>query len=334
MHPLALLLLVFGSLTQFPTPTASLVEVASTSAGPLTVWLEDSGAVQANGQLVTSGAERIGVASHGDYALVVWTQADGSVMAARRRPDGTAAGVVRRIGSNASGPLAVVDADDRYFVAWMGSLGEVYGAIVSTIGLPIVPAMPITTQSSSHIDEIAVAASAEGFAVVWHDLLARQVFATTVRASGVPVSMTPLLVTDDGGFPDVASDGEGFFVVWGIGTVSARTLSLEGELGRVRTVTVGTAPRVAWDGFAYSIAFLREVRPRPATVLQALMMLRISEYGTYVELLQPASIIFPRAWDVDARGGRLDLVFSGSAGVSVHSATVGEPRTRVRAVRY
>ena len=334
MRLLALLLLTFGPPTQHTTQTAAFVEVASTPAGPLAVWLEESGAVRANGHLVGDGAVRIGVATLDDFVLVVWTQADGSVMARRRRADGTEAGVARRIGSNASGPVAVTGAGDRYFIAWAGTLGQIYGAIVTSLGVPIVPAMPITTQSASPtIIELAVAASGDGFAAVWHDFDAREVFAITLTASGTPVSMTPMLV-GGGAFPSIASDGSNFFIVWSTDeTVFGRTLTAERELGRVRTVTAGIAPRIAWDGFAYALAFARLVFPRPGFAFHQLMTMRTSAYGTYVESVTPTNVLLPRVYDVDARPGRFDFGYV-SDGVWTRNAPVGEPRTRFRFVRH
>jgi hypothetical protein len=61
--------------------------------------------------------------------------------------------------------------------------------------------------------------------------------------------------------------------------------------------------------------------------------MRVTEYGTYVERAESGTVLFPRDFDVNARGGRLDLAYS-AGGVAVQSATVGEPRTRVRAVRH
>ncbi|HEX6094846.1 MAG TPA: hypothetical protein VF432_00875 [Thermoanaerobaculia bacterium] len=343
MRPLTLAALVFlalsaladpfGPPTQLSETSAPRVEVASTSAGPLVVWLDDSGVLRANGRTVASAAVRVATASVGDTALVVWTQADGSVWARRLSPDGSSSGVVRKIGSSAAGPVAVAAADGRYFVAWPGLLGQIYAAIVSPLGGPIVPAMPVTAQSGSTIGEIAAAASADGFAVVWHDLEARDVFATTLDTNGVPVSMTPLLVSDDGGFPDVASDGTTFLIVWGLGTIHARTLTVDGDLGRTRTVTLGVAPRIAWDGLAYSMAYVHQVYPRPGFSFQQLTAMRLTSYGTYVERLSPANTLMPRIYDVDARSGRFDLGHSVNS-VWVQSAMVGEPRTRVRAMRH
>src|SRR5215213_4272862 len=87
----------FGPPTQFTTASAGYVAVASTITGPLAVWREDSGVVRANGQLVTEQATRMATASLGHFALVVWTEPDGSVQAMRRQPDGTFAGDMRRI---------------------------------------------------------------------------------------------------------------------------------------------------------------------------------------------------------------------------------------------
>lgn len=320
---------------QLEQASAADAEVTATAEGPLAIWIDDGGEMRANGRFVTAAAVRGAVASFGDYALVVWTQADGAVMAKRVRPDGVTAGVIRNIGSNATGPVAIAAASGRYFVTWGGTLGEVYAAIVSEVGNPLVPAMPVTTQSPSGIGEIAAAASENGFAAVWHVWSERKVFAITVAESGVPSSMTPLLVSDDGLFPDITSNGDSFFTAWmdGNGLLRARTLTVERELGRVRSLGVGQAPRITWDGFAYIVAFAREVQPRPGFSFPVLFVTRVNAYGGVVEPLGEVGVILPRTWDVDARGGRVHLVVSSNE-VTLRSATMREPRPRIRVLRH
>jgi hypothetical protein len=322
-----------GPAVHYDDPNAALVAVASTPAGPLAVWRDVNGTVKANGNVVTTSSARIAAASIGNFALVVWTEADGDVMAARRNADGSAAGVARRVGMHATGPVAIAGMTDRYFVAWPGDFGAIYGAIVNTIGLPMIPAMPITTQSSANVTEIAAAAASAGFAAVWHDVPARKVHAITVNENGSPVSMDPLLLSDDGALPDVASNGEVFLGVWGAGTIESRTFTIDRTLGIVHKVTEGAAPKVAWDGTAFGIAFARTVNPRPGFSFPQLFAMRITIYGTYVEQFAPVSSLLPGDWDMGAIPGRLDLVHS-SNGVWVESATVHAPRSRMRAMRH
>jgi hypothetical protein len=141
--------------------------------------------------------------------------------------------------------------------------------------------------------------------------------------------MTPLVLSADSGFPDVTSDGNVFFAAWGVGTIHARTLTVDRELGRVRTVTQGSAPRVAWDGSAYGMAFVRAVSPRPGFSFPVLMAIRVTVHGAFIEQLSPENPILPRGWDVNAVPGRLDLI-AGTGGVTVQSAIVREPRPRQR----
>ena len=325
----------FETPTQLSPTSAADAEVTATAEGPLAIWIDGDGEMRANGRFVTDAAVRGAVASFGDYALVVWTQADGAVMAKRVRPDGVTAGLVRRIGSNATGPVAIAAASDRYFVTWGGTLGEVYAAIVSDVGSALVPAMPMTTQSPSMIDEIAAAASEDGFAAVWHVWSERKVFAITAAESGVPTSMTLLLVSEDGLFPDITSNGDSFFTALmdGYGMLRARTLTVERDLGRVRWLGVGMAPRISWDGFAYVVAFAREVHPRPGFAFPVLFVTRVNAYGGVIETLTQAAALLPRTWDVDAGGGRVHLVVSSNE-VTLRSATVREPRPRMRVLRH
>ncbi|HEV7241326.1 MAG TPA: hypothetical protein VGQ36_18990 [Thermoanaerobaculia bacterium] len=346
MRPLEILFLFLLAATALADPleapvqlaptSAAHVEVTATAVGPLAIWIRDDGVMKAQGRYVTNTAVRGAVASFGDYALVVWTRADGAVMAVRVRPDGMTAGVVRRIGSNATGPIAIAAASDRYFVTWAGTLGEVYAAIVSDVGNPLVPAMPLTTQSPSMINEIAAAASENGFAAVWHVWSEKKVFATTAAESGVPASMTPLLVSDDGLFPDITSNGDSFFAAWTDGdfeSLLARTLTLDRELGRIRSLGKGMAPRISWDGFAYTVAFARNVQPRPGFSFPVLWVTRVNVAGGVVETLASAAALLPGSWDVDARSGRVHLVRS-SSDVAIQSATVREPDPRMRVLRH
>jgi hypothetical protein len=324
----------FGPAVFYEDSQAGLVAVASLPSGPLAVWRDLNGTVKANGHVVAPNSVRIAVAGVGNFALVVWTEADGDVMAARRRADGTAAGVTRRVGTRATGPVAVAGTADRYFIAWPGTLGEINGALVNTTGLPILPAMAVTTQSSANITEIQAAEAVGGFAAVWHDVSTQKVYAITVDTNGLPISMEPLLLAEDNEFPDIASNGEVFLAIWGAGTSESRTLSVDRTLGIVHKVRGGVAPKIAWDGTAFGMAFAANVQPRPGFSFPVLFVRRITIYGTYVEQLSPASPLLPGNWDVGAVPGRLDLVHSGSGGVWVQSATVHAPRTRVRALRH
>lgn len=318
---------------KYEDPQATLVAAASFPTSTLAVWRDINGTLKANGHIVGTGAVRIAAAPLGDFALVVWTEADGDVMAARRRADGTAAGVTRRVGTKATGPVAIAGNVDRYFIAWPGEFGAIYGAVVNTIGLPMVPAMPITTQSNANITEINAAAAAGGFAAVWHDVPAQKVYAITVNDNGSPVSMEPLLLDEESAFPDITSNGEVFLAIWGAGTIESRTLTVDRTLGITHRVTEGVAPKIAWDGTAYTIAFARTVYPRPGFAFPQLFAMRITIYGTYVDSFNPPNSLLPGDWDVGAAGGRLDIVHS-SNGVWVDSAVAEAPRSRIRALRH
>lgn len=324
----------FGPPVFYEDSQAALVAVASFPSGPLAVWRDLDGTVKANGHVVTTNSVRIAVARVGNFALVVWTEADGDVMAARRNADGTAAGVTRRVGTRATGPVAVTGTTDRFFIAWPGTLGEINGALVNITGLPILPPLPVTTQSSANITEIQAAEAPGGFAAVWHDISEQKVYAITLDTNGLPISMEPLLLAEDNEFPDIASNGEVFLAIWGARTSESRTLTLDRRLGIVHKVPGGVAPKIAWDGTAFGMAFGGTVQPRPGFSFPVLFMRRITIYGTYVEQFSPASPLLPGDWDVGAVPGRLDLVHSGSGGVWVQSAVTHEPRTRIRSMRH
>ena len=151
----------------------------------------------------------------------------------------------------------------------------------------------------------------------------------------MPASMTPLLVSDDGLFPDITSNGDSFFTAWmdGNGLLHARTLTVERELGRVRSLGVGQAPRITWDGFAYIVAFAREVSAAARLLVSRAVRHADQRLRRRRRNVGEVGVILPRTWDVDARDGRVHLVVSSNE-VTLRSATVREPRPRIRVLRH
>lgn len=309
----------------------SSFDIASTVDHPLVLRVED-GVATVNGHFIWGRVREGAIAARASDGFAAWTEADGAVMGVRLGADGSATGTVRRFGSSARGPITIAAAEDRYLIAWAGAFGEVNGAIVGPTGAPMVPAMPLTTQSPSEIGEMRAAASADGFAIAWHFFPEADVAAVTLNAYGVPVSMTPLVISVDGSYEDVTSDGKQFFVAWGNGDfISGRTLSVEGELGPVRRLVDGAAPRIVWDGVAYAMTFIHRIPSPPFESWYALAVLRVTSFGKHlgvIELNSPGS-----PGEIDARGGRIDIAYF-RKGVVVQSISVpAEPR-RMRSVRH
>jgi hypothetical protein len=329
MRSLGILLLLLA----IPVSAQSTFDAAVAYMGEqtLTVTRED-GVIRANDRMITAGgAVRVAMdALETNSALIVFTQADGAVIGWRVDPSGRNVGGGVLIGGNASGPVAIAAGRDRYVVAWPSPTGDIYATILSASGAPLVPPLVVTTQGP-RIREINATAMGNAFALVWHVWPEEtKVFATILDEAGVPLSMNPILVTDRGAFPDVTSNGSNFYAVWDDeGVIRARNLDRDGSLGRVQLLRGGDvhAPRVAWDGYAYTVAFAQIGRPRPGTAVAILAVNRFTTTGAFVEALSiPGVVYFPRAWDVDAREGRVAVVPS-------LTFEVGPPPLRRRIVR-
>jgi hypothetical protein len=354
LRPLALLALVLASSAVFAAPFGPArtisplisvpgdVELAYVGDSVVALWIEGSvlHSAVAGGRTsreIAAGVERVGVAWSEDRALVVWTQTSGAVMAVPLESDGSIGGSIVRIGTaEGSFAVAVAYGSGRYVAAWAGPLDAVYAAALSPAGGIVVPAMPVSTQAAAGIGAVEMASNGERFAVVWYLWTSPlEVFATTLSDNAVPLSMTPIRL-GAGAIPDVTSDGSGFMAVWGGGTqpgIVGRRLSPSGEILReVRfTSEIDTAPRVAWDGSAYTIAYRHYVEPRPGFAFNILTVYRFAASGAYVESLRPDSgILFIGEIDLIARDGRVDLMWGGS----LQTAEVEWPFARRRPTRH
>ncbi|MEO8379978.1 MAG: hypothetical protein ABI779_09985 [Acidobacteriota bacterium] len=326
-----------------PSP-ATEVALAYTTDGPLVVWRNEAGTLIARAaggsdeHLVASETQRIAVAAIGRGGLAVWTQTSGAVMVVRLTGDGVPSGAIVRLASNAAGAVTVAASEDRYFVAWLSNLGEVYSALLDSSAGIQVPAMAASTQSLDSIDELRSASSGDGFAVVWHRWSpTRAIHALTFDANGTPASLVPMVIEEDGYFPDVTWNASTYFVAWGDARgIGGRTLTPQRDLGRRVRVTgeEDVVPRIGWDGSAYDAAFVRYAHPRPGFSIPFMAAQRFRPSGADLENLGARAPLLPGSWDLDARDGRVDLVVASSDGVTLQTATVTTPPVRSRAVRH
>lgn len=333
MRSLGTLLLLLLAANTFGQTT---VETAITYAGDQPLLMSrDGGTVRIDDRVVTDSAVRSAIDGLGGQALLVWTQEGGAVMAQRFDASGKGVGFALRIGTNAAGPVAVAAGTDRYLVTWPSAQGDLYATILKPSGDPLVPPMPVTKQGPTVL-EIAAAATGNTFAITWHIWPPETtVLATVLDDLAMPSSMEPLVVTTDGTFPDVTSNGSGFYIAWGgmdVTGIHGRSLFPNGLLGNVQRLTSGDdrGPRVAWDGFAYTIAFAQFGHPRPGVSIWILAIRRFSAAGAYVESLElPSTLYMPRTWDVVAGDGRVTV-----AAPPLHTFAVGPLRKRSRTVRH
>ena len=299
----------------------------------LVVWRNAEG-VEANGRTIASGAVDAAIDGLNDEALVVWTEANGRVRGQRVSAIGNRIGSPITIGTNAAGVVAVAAGIDRYLIAWPSTLGDIYASVVDANGTRIIPPAPISTQQTSAIDGIEAASLRDTFAVVWSADSA--VFATTLNDLAVPASMTPISIAGNAQSPDITASPFSFFIVWNDTPqgIRGRSLFTDGTLGRVLPLVAGYTPRVEWDGFAYTVAHLTRIVPRPGFSFEARAAERFTIGGAMIESLNPAFEFFPTTWDIAAREGRVDLVAAHADGLTLETATVGPPSLRPRVVRH
>ena len=329
----------FGPPQQIASTPVDDFAVAYTTSGRVVAWRGPEG-VYANGKTLSAVvATGVAVAAVENRALVAWTQEDGAVMVARVSATGSQIGSIVRIASNAAGPIVATAGEDRFLVAWATDLGDVYAAVFNRFGTKLVAPMPVTTQQSYRIREMRAEAAGNTFAVVWHGYPDPNVSATILNEVAMPLSMTPLVVTDRGAFPDVASNGESFYVVWNdteVFHIHGRSLTADGAVGRVDQLTSleSQVARVVWDGFAYTIGYVQVGRPRPGVMIPFLSVFRVNENGGRVSYFDVVyGPYFARLFDLGAHDGQVELFIASIGGMTVQSAVVTEPRKKIRVVR-
>jgi len=336
----------FGPPQTVTQASPAQVAIADTIEDTLVLWRVDSTVrVKASrssntaGSLVTEFAESADVAAIGDRGIAVWTQTSGAVMALRLKSDGAPAGPIVRIGDGAAGPIAVAANGESYLVSWIGTLDNVYVTLLNPAGGARVPPMPVTTPSPSPLGALASASNGEGFALVWHTSTpVNDVYALTLDDNAVPSTFAPVLVAAaNARFPDVTSNGTNYFVVWGDADgIGGRTLTPQQEAGRSISVAAPDAagPRVAWDGSAYSVAYVSLAQLTRPAFIHYMVAVRIRESGGFVERLLCSPSYFPRAFDLSARAGRVALAVSTGAGLTLEAAGVEQPKRRARSTRH
>ncbi len=336
----------FGPPVKLTSSTASRVSVAYVGERVLALWVRD-GVVRAkatdlegDGSVLAESVAHAAIAAIGHRALAVWTLGSGEVMAVRLTGDGVPVGAAVRIGSHAAGPVAVAASVDRYLVAWDSPLEQIYTTLLNSSVEIQVPAMVASNLSGADIGEPVAASNGSGFAVAWHTWPPdEKVFVLTFEASGIQSTIEPLLVSEAALYPDVTSNGTGYFIAWGNrdvgGGIRGRTLTSSQEPGRRVIVSSdnGVVPRIAWDGSAYSVVYVRSTHS-PRYTFVYLYAMRFRESGGFVEHLGVSSVFYSTGLDLIARSGRVDLIGGNQAGVNWQTAVVhSPPPDRRRGVR-
>lgn len=337
----------FGPQVLLTSTHPSKAALAYTTDGVLAAWI-DQGVVRVkatdlagDGYVIGEGALGVAIAAIGERGIVAWTEGSGAVRAMGVTDEGVPFGVAMTIGDEAAGSVAVAASGDRYLVVWDTTIEEVRAALLDRSISIRAPAMTLAFVSGGDTGEVVAASNGSDFAVAWHTWApASQVLAIIVSGAGFPQTFEPIVVADHAFYPDITSDGTNYLIAWGDtrsqgirGRTMASTYNY--ELGRVIKFTSSedVVPNIAWDGSAYSMAFIRVAHPRPGFAIPFLTAYRFRESGAVVENLGASAPLFAQGYVLDARAGRVDLLVPGSNGLTLQTAFVEAPAHRSRAVR-
>lgn len=340
----------FEPITRLTESRARDVALAYTTDHVLAAWVDmQGGGLQVKrtddlgpGHVLTASARSLAMASIGEAVLVVWTDVSGDVMASRVDGQGAPLGETVKIGdhSRITSSVAVAASADRFFVVWDGDFDLLYASVVGTDSQVHVPAMVVVGAGAGSFSP-SVASNGTGFAVVWNTRPEKKVFALTFDENGVQRSFVPLLVGENASFSDVASDGKSYVVVWS-GTTDAsltRMRQLTGDhlLGMEVIAGYGYAPRIAWDGVAYTMLYLGtyyngmgQTHIEVPVLLPKRFHLRGAVTDTRVVYGLRTS---PDAYAIIARGQRADFIGSDVRGVVAGTTSLFSPFPRRRLVR-
>lgn len=171
----------------------------------------------------------------------------------------------------------VVFGKDQYLVVWReGSLvddgrARILASRVSTDGKVLDNksiALAPNKNSGSHQSNPRVVFSKGVFLVVWQDFRNGKdydILGARVTPDGKVLDAVPIGIATGGGtqaMPDVATDGNGFMVVFQTHPDSPQSLrynsmavpvSVEGKVGSAREVSDQPHPKIAWDGASYLV---------------------------------------------------------------------------------
>ena len=331
--------------TRAPVAEQRLPRVAPLRDGAVYFWQEAGSRIgfATNGVSVTTAAlEAAGstvdaaIATNGDLAAVVETTPTGIIQ-------------VRLVGTNAPLPAPIVvglaAGSARPAVSWNGKRFLVMWALVShvaaitpvdadgTVGRTVT--IPGTT--ARVIQTMAVASTANGESVaVWdaleYDATCRtncnpiagsSIAAMVFDESGAPRFARAIAVTQDGRSPDIASNGSEARVIWaGLRTSGLRTATIgsDGSIGEPVVVTDAESPsdpKLAWNGEAYSAAWIRGVRFGSRTQL-ILTWSRLGADGKATSLENVTGLADGASFDLAGlKNGLVVLPYSSPDGIRV-----------------
>ncbi|MEO8035639.1 MAG: hypothetical protein ABI837_14485, partial [Acidobacteriota bacterium] len=224
----------------------------------------------------------------------------------------------------------------EYLVAWSGPSGMILGAIVDTNGRVLASAQTLVKASSRQVKRIAVASNGSDFFVVWDAVSADewQTMAVLVSPEGPPRWMLPMPISMSGAAPDVVWNGSDYLIVWQSvpdGGIRGRRVSADGVL-RSELLSITTkrdfAPRLAWDGAGYSVAFARATLAGKSSV-GSLAVLRVTREGLPAEMLTGGALargIEPGQYAIAAGAGEVVLVYRKGKGLMFNRTAVGSPQ--------
>lgn len=179
------------------------------------------GLFDAGPALATSANGGFGFGASGDTALVCWGDVGGALQGRFITPGGV--GAPFQLATQGR-HCAVAGEGQRFLVGWTGGGTEVGFALLEADGGTVASGSTPTNGFAGYQGEVAVAAGPNGFLAAWRPGSTHTLEGALLTLRGATLEALPVLLftradfgdlaQDEGRFPAVVFDGEGFVVAW------------------------------------------------------------------------------------------------------------------------
>jgi hypothetical protein len=307
------------ALTVSTTPQANPV-AAPFAGGALFVWNE-AGSLRAGiyhppqpiAKTIALPGERCSIAPAVDFALLLCTMPDSSVIAVR--VDGNGDEIPPRKTIPLAAPVSAAWNGYKFLVTSVDRLGQITNQLFDRNVDPVGPTHWMFRFSPNDVS-VQVSAAGDRFLYVIEEIWrpncgvecpspGADIHVQPIDADGNPLS--EVVVTDHGSMPRVATDGAALVLVWTEfrhAGIRARRIAADGTLlGNEEAIAGSEAdtPRVVWDGRLFDVSFRGGLaRLAPELTMQS----RLEDAGPPPAELVVAGDVLVRAYVI---GGRIVL---------------------------
>ena len=159
--------------------------------------------------------------------------------------------------------------------------------------------------------------------------------AVLVSPEGPPRWMLPMPISMNGAAPDAVWNGSEYLIVWQSvpdGGIRGRRVSSDGVLlSDLLAITPAgdRAPRLAWDGVGYVVAFARSTAAAQHSAVSSLVVLRLTREGRAAEALTRTPLqpgIEAGQYAIAARKGEALLVYPKGKSLVLSHTSLGAPK--------